>query len=75
MLLKKEIYITRDIKQYNDILDVLAKNGIKYFTAINSPTNPDRYRGIPLVDSSVLYEYRIFVARKDFEYAMECIDK
>ncbi len=75
MFFKKEICITRDIKQYNEITSVLSRNGIKYSTAINSPTNPARYRGVPLVDSSVVNEYRIYVRRKDFEIAKHYINK
>ena len=75
MLFKKELFITRDMKQYNNIVSVLSKNGIKYITVMNSPTNPSRYRGVPLIDSSVLHEYKVFVARKDFEFAIECINK
>ena len=62
MLFKKELFITRDMKQYNNIVSVLS-------------TNPSRYRGVPLIDSSVLHEYKVFVARKDFEFAKECINK
>lgn len=75
MLFKKELYITRDMKQYNEITSILSQNGIKYTTITNSPTNPGRYHGVPLINSSVMYEYRIFVARKDFEYAKDCLNK
>ena len=69
----KVICTTHDMKLYNDIQTALSKNGIKYTTRINSPTNPARYRGVPLMDNSVTHEYRILVSRKDFDHAKKCI--
>ena len=75
MFFKKELYTTCDMKQYADITSVLSQNGIKYTTVMNSPTNPARYRGVPLLDNSVVNQYRILVAKKDFDKAMHCINK
>lgn len=70
MLFKKEIFITYDLKEFNKILDTLANNNIKYSYSVNDNIlTADRQRGVPLIDSSTMYRYRIFVKNKDYDLA------
>ncbi len=73
MLFKKELCITRDLKMYNAIASKLTENGIKYTSISNLPANTGRYHGVPFVKSEFAYEYKIFVSRKDYEYAKHLI--
>ncbi len=69
MFFKKELCITRDMKYYGELTERLAQNGIKYSFKINSPFHTGRYHGVPLIKSEAVYEYRIMVARKDYDLA------
>lgn len=73
MFFKKELCITRDMKYYGELTQRLSQNGIKYTFAINSPFHTARYHGVPFVKSDTLYEYKIFVSRKDYERAKQLI--
>ena len=75
MFLKKELCSTCRIEHYNKIADTLAQNGIKFSSVTNSTANPDRYRGVPISNNNMLYLYRIFVSRKDFESATQLLEK
>ena len=69
MLGKKEVFITRDLSRCDMVRKILSNAGIESFVRMNSMGNPDRYHGVPLVDSSVAYEYRIYVRKKDYDFA------
>lgn len=74
MFFKKELFSTYDQKQFQDIAALLEQNGIKYYTALNRPTNPDRYRGVPNTDSKMMTEYRLLVSRKNLEQAKSILE-
>ena len=74
MFFKKELFSTYDQKQFQDIAALLEQNGIKYYTALNRPTNPDRYRGVPNINSKMMTEYRLLVSRKDLEQAKSILE-
>ena len=65
MIFRKEVYLTRDMDEYNRAKDVLADQGIEYTSKSNPMTNPGRYHGTPFIEASAAYEYHLFVARKD----------
>lgn len=75
MLFRKEILITRELDQVNHIKDILAENGVKYCVTTNNITNPGRHHGVPFINSSAAFQYRVFVKRKDYEYAKKIIRK
>lgn len=69
MLFRKEILITRELDQVNHIKDILAENDVKYYVTTNSITNPGRHHGVPFINSSAAFQYRVFVKRKDYDLA------
>ena len=69
MLGKKEVFITRDFNRYDMVRKMLSNAGIESFVRTNSIGNPGRYHGVPFVDSSAAYEYRIYVRKKDYDLA------
>ena len=73
MFLKKELFVTHDLKIYTAITLKLSENGIKYTSISNLPANMGRYHGVPFVNSELVYEYKIFVSRKDYEHAKHLI--
>ena len=75
MIFRKEVYLTRDMNEYNRAKDVLADNGIEYTSGSNPMTNPGRYHGTPFLDASEAYEYHLFVARKDVNRAEQALQR
>ena len=73
MIFRKEVYLTRDMDEYNRAKDVLADQGIEYTSKSNPMTNPGRYHGTPFINASAAYEYHLFVARKDEEKAKQVL--
>ena len=63
MLFRKEILITRELDQVNHIKDILAENGVKYYVTTNSITNPGRHHGVPFINSSAAFQYRVFIVQ------------
>ena len=73
MIFKKEVYLTRDMNEYNRAKDVLVNKGIEYISKSNPMTNPGRSHGTPFIDASAAYEYHLFVAAKDKERAEQAL--
>ncbi len=73
MIFRKEVYLTRDINEYNRAKDVLADKGIEYTSKSNPMTNPGRFHGTPFINASAAYEYHLFVAAKDKERAEQAL--
>ena len=73
MLFKKELFITHDAKYYGKVIDRLSQNVIKYSFGLSSPFHTGRYHGVPLIKSDAVYEYKVYVKRKDFERAKELL--
>lgn len=74
MFFKKELFITRDMRYYAEATDKLSANGIKYYFRLNSPFHTGRYHGAPLIKSEVVYEYKVYVKRKDLDRAKEVLN-
>ena len=73
MLGKKEVFITRDLSRCDMVRKMLSNSGIESFVRVNSMGNPERYHGVPFVDSSAAYEYRIYVRKKDYDFAKSMV--
>jgi hypothetical protein len=66
---RKELILTRDLNQLNQILGVLASSDIKYRTKTNSILNSGRTHGIPSINADYAYQYRVYVHR-DADYSL-----
>ena len=66
---KKEVCITRALNRCDTVRKMLSDVGIESFVRTNSMTNPGRNHGVPFIDASAAYEYRIYVRRKDYNVA------
>lgn len=76
---RKELIITMDMKQQSEIRNILSANGIDYkikTTNLETPTAFDRHRarlGSAGIDLNHVYEYKIYVNKKDYNAAMSLI--
>lgn len=73
MFFKKELFTTRDMQYYTKAIEILSANGIKYYLKAASPFQTSRYHGIPAIKSEAMYEYKVYVKSKDFEFAKSLI--
>ena len=76
---RKELLITFDTKRYADVRDILSANGIDYTIKVINLQNSsvfenkrDRYGSFG-VNQNYSYEYKIYVHKKDYEYALRQI--
>ena len=76
---RKELLITFDIKYRSNICDILNANKIEYSvkttnlqSAAIGGNGRERY-GTFGVNSNYSYEYKIYVHKKDYEYALSLI--
>lgn len=76
MLFKKEVRITRDLKECVRVREYLLQNGIRTYVISNpfNVTNPGRNHGVPFIDASAAYEYHIRVERKDAAEAKRLLE-
>ena len=79
---RKELIITFDMKEYARIRDILEANKIAYYLKISNPAVNGSLSGgarrpvvIPGSDHPVPYEHKIYVHKKDYEYAVKLISK
>lgn len=75
MLFKREILISRDINHVNRIRDLLSQHKIDTTVSTNSLGSPGRYHGIPNINASDAYEYRVYVKRKEYDKAKAVLKK
>lgn len=72
---RKELLITMDMKRQGEVRSILDKNGIQYDVKITNLENPavmgkSRGRTGSLgLDQKYVYEYKIYVHKKDYEEA------
>lgn len=64
---RKEIFISRDTCEMNNIRDLLFVNDISHIVKTNSMTNPGRYHSVLNMKSDFMYEYRIYVHKDNYE--------
>ena len=76
---RKELLITMDIKRQSNVRDILSANAIDYSVKVkNIQSSPviggNRSRTGSLgINPNYSYEYKIFVHKKDYDYALYLI--
>ena len=76
---RKELLVTFDIKQQNDVRDILSANGMKYVVKVTNRQNAAVFgsgrtrSGSFGIDSNLCYEYKIYVHKKDYDTAIRLI--
>ena len=61
---RKEILVTRDLTALRKFTDDLNAKGIEYKVVTNSLGSPDRYHGLPGIQTEKAYEYKVYVNKK-----------
>ena len=69
MMFRKEVYLTRDLNEFERAQNVLADQQIDCTWKSNPITNPGRSHGVPFIDASAAYEYHLYAPAKDREKA------
>ena len=76
---RKELLITMDIIQQSNVRNVLSANGIDYTTKVTNLQNSSifenkrgRYGSLG-INQKYSYEYKIYVHKKDYDYALNLI--
>ncbi len=75
MFFKSEIRVTQDFSEYIKIRKILAESSIKTYVITNSLTNQKRYHGVPFINSSAMYQYHIYVSRKNLNLAEQILNR
>ncbi len=76
---RKELLITSDMKHQANIREILAANGIDYTVKVTDHQNAavigsSRARaGSFGMNQNYVYEYKIYVHKKDYDNAVRCI--
>ena len=69
---RKELLLTTSMERQARVRDVLAANGIPY--RVKTSSNISRSRGVvPGMRMEMLYQYRIYVKKDDYEKARHLI--
>ena len=69
---RKELLLTTSMERQARVQDVLAANGIPY--RVKTSSNISRSRGVmPGMRMDMLYQYRIYVKKDDYEKARHLI--
>ena len=69
---RKELLLTTSMERQARVRDVLAANGIPY--RVKTSSNISRSRGVmPGMRMDMLYQYRIYVKKDDYEKARHLI--
>ena len=72
---RKELLITMDMARQGNVRDILSANDIDYTVRVINPQSArsrTRYGSFG-IDSDHSYEYKIYVRKKDYEYALKLI--
>lgn len=65
---RKELLMTSSMERQARVRDALAANGIEY--RVHTSSNLSRSRGVmPGMRMDIMYQYRIYVKRSDYEKA------
>lgn len=76
---RKELLVTTDLSRQADVRDILSANKIAYTVKVTNLQSAsffgsDRARfGSFGIDPKYSYEYKIYVHKKDYEYALHLI--
>ena len=73
---RKELLITMDLNRQSTVRDILSANGIDYSVKVtniqSAPINRSRFGSFG-ANQNYSYEYKIFVHKKDYDYALYLI--
>ena len=76
---RKELLVTMDINRQSNIRDVLSANRIDYKIKVTNLQSPSLFEskrgrfGSFGINQNYSYEYKIYVNRKDYDYAFNLI--
>lgn len=70
---RREVAVTRDPAELQRIRSQLAAAGIS--CRAQTCGGAGRYHGVPGIDLNAAYEYRVFVSRRDFDAAQQCLGR
>ena len=76
---RKELLITMDMNQQSNVRNILSANGVDYTTKVTNLQSPSVFEnkrgryGSFGINQNYSYEYKIYVHRKDFDYALSLI--
>lgn len=76
---RKELLITLDMKRQGDVRDMLSANGINYKVKVTNRENSaligSRIGRVGSLgrNQNLVYEYKIYVHKKDYDYALGLI--
>lgn len=68
-----------DMNQQSNVRNILSANGIDYVTKVKNPQSPSVFEnkrgryGSFGINQNYSYEYKIYVHRKDYDYALSLI--
>ena len=76
---RKELLITMDINHQANVRNILSANGIDYITKVTNLQSPSvfenkrgRYGNFG-INQAYSYEYKIYVHKKDYDYALSLL--
>lgn len=70
---RREVLLTRDAKAQLRACSLLDGAGIENYTVVGSPGGGRSFHGLPGLHYESLYEYRVFVRKRDYDLAMQAL--
>ena len=72
---RKELLITFDMNRQYEVRDILATNNIDYTIKVANPMSSSSFgrRGSFGINQDSSYEYKIYVHKKAYDYALRLI--
>ena len=76
---RKELLITMDMNQQSNVRNILSANGVDYTTKVTNLQSPSVFEnkrgryGSFGINQNYSYEYKIYVHKKDYDYALSLI--
>ena len=76
---RKELLITVDMSRRSNVCDILSDNGIDYKIKVTNLQSASAFssmrgrRGSFGINQNYSYEYKVYVHRKDYDYALKLI--
>lgn len=70
---RREVLLTRDAKEQLRVCSLLDGASIENYTVAGPPGGGRSYHGLPGLHYDVLYEYRVFVRKRDYDRAMQAM--
>jgi len=70
---RAELLMTYNLSEQVRVRNILSDNNIEYITKTHCPTSGSNRRSSFALNMDYLYEYRIYVRKKDLDYALHLI--